>query len=79
MKDKKPSFDPNTELRSDLWENLSLNDLWLQKILLQQRINYCVSTGKIDIRKQMERGMKFLQVIIEEKSRKEKPDDTIYL
>lgn len=79
MKDKKLSFDPDTELRSDMWEKLSLNDLWLQKILLQQRINYCISTGKIDMRKQMERGMAFLQALIDEKSRKEKPDESIYL
>lgn len=76
---KELSFDPNTELRSDMWEQLSLQDLWLQKILLQQRINICNSTGKIEVRNQLERGMKFLQVHIDEKSKKESIENSVFI
>lgn len=76
---KKLSFDPNTDLRSDMWEQLSLQDLWLQKILLQQRINICISTGKVEVRKQLEKGMKFLQVYIDEKGKKESIENSVFI
>ena len=79
MREEKLPFDPNTELRSDFWDKLTLNELWLQKILLQQRIDFCNSRGKVDMRKQMERGMKFLEVRIQERSKKEKPEDSIFI
>lgn len=63
------TFDPNKHLRSDLWSKMSLNDLWLQKILLQQRIDFANQMGNIGLKEQMERGMKMLQVYIEEKSK----------
>ena len=64
-KDKK--FDPNTELRSDMWGNMPLNDLWLQKILLQEKINFCNQIGNGNMKIQLERAMAFLQALIEEK------------
>ena len=60
-------FDPNTELRSDLWEDMPLNDLWLQKILLQEKIGFCSQIGNANMKIQMDRAMTVLQMIIEEK------------
>ena len=79
MREEKLPFDPEKELRSDLWDKLTLNELWLQKILLQQRMDFCGSRGKVEMRKQMERGMKFLEVRIQERSKKEKPEDSIFI
>lgn len=62
-------FNPETTLRADLWPKLSLNDLWLQKILLQQRINIANNIGNVGLKEQLERGMKFLQVHIDEKNK----------
>ena len=64
---KNKKFDPNTELRSDLWETMSLNDLWLQKILMQQKIDFANNIGNSALKIQLERGMQVLQVLIEEK------------
>ena len=79
MREEKLPFDPNTELRSDMWDKLTLNELWLQKILLQQRIDFCNSIKKYELKQQMERGMKFLQVRIDEQNKKEKPDNSIFI
>lgn len=79
MREKKLPFDPNTELRSDMWSKLSLNELWLQKILLQQRIDFCIQLKKYGMKKQMERSMAFLQALIDEKSKAEKPDNSIFI
>lgn len=70
-------FDPTTTLRADKWDTMGLQDLWHQKILLQEKINYCNSIGQMQMVQQMENGMKRLHARIEEKSVEEGYDDTI--
>lgn len=71
------SFDVTKQVRSDKWDTMSLNDLWHQKILLQDKINYCSLIGQVAMIEQMERGMKLLHALIEEKSVEEGPDKTV--
>ena len=70
-KKEQPRFNPETELRSDLWRTLSLNDLWLQRILLNQRIATVQQLNNVGMAKQMLRGLQQLDVLIEEKSKNE--------
>lgn len=71
------NFDVTKDLRADKWEQLSLNDLWHQKILLQDKINFCNSIDQIAMVEQMTKGMMRLQALIEEKSVEEGPDKTV--
>ena len=68
---EQPKFNAESELRSDLWDKMSLNDLWLQRVLLNNRMMFVQGLGKIGMYEQMARSMKFLDTLIEERTKKE--------
>lgn len=71
MEDRKIKFDPQKKLDSDSWNIMSITDLWHQKMLLQERIDVAKRMGKIDMQRQLERGMMTLMSIIKLKGDKE--------
>lgn len=64
-------FDPQKDLRSDVWDSLKLDDLWHQRILLQDKINYCLTIGQGGMAQQMDSGLRHLDVLIQERSMEE--------
>lgn len=70
--EQKLNFNPETEICSELWKDMSVNDLWLQKMLITQRISICKSYAKPEMYLQMEKGLKFLDAILEEKINKDR-------
>lgn len=71
MEDRKIYFDPQKKLDSAHWNVMSITDLWHQKILLQERIDVAMRMGKIDMQRQLEKGMMTLMSIIKIKGDKE--------
>jgi hypothetical protein len=67
MDDEKLPFDPTKELRSDYWQKMKLTDLWSQKMLLDERILFASSAGKIEMQAQLMRGSKQLEAVIRNK------------
>ena len=61
-------FNPEKHLRADMWDSLSVADLWSQRLLLQARINMAGNVGHKVIQQQLMQGMKRLELIIEEKT-----------
>lgn len=61
-------FNAGSDIRSDLWHDLSLSDLWRQYALLQERISFCQQLGdKMGMQLQLERGMNHLEALLAEK------------
>ena len=64
MEDRKFDFDPRETLDSRFWTEMSITDLWHQKILLQEKIDVAMRMGKLGMRQQLEKGMVKLMALI---------------
>jgi len=71
MEDRKINFDPQKVLDSRYWTEMSITDLWHQKLLLQEKIDVAMQMGKLGMRQQLEKGMVNLMALIKMKGDKE--------
>lgn len=74
------TVDLTKELRADLWDSLSLHDLWKQEILLKERINFAAHMNNQPMLVQMQRGLMHLQQVIklkEEENQKRHKVDSV--
>lgn len=60
-------------IRMDLWPQMSLEQLWGQRILIETKLNTVLSMRKGEMARQIQMHLKNLDTIIEEKGIKEKP------
>ena len=78
-KELKPTeFDPNTQLRADLWDQMSVNDLWLQHVIIQKRLLGARSIGNYPMEQQIQKGLDRLLLLIEEKSTDIKDNSLVF-
>ena len=71
-------FNPEIHIRSDLLENMSLNDLLLQHSLMQKRLRGAGSIANIQMQQSIQRGIDVLLSLIEEKSVDVRDDNLIF-
>ena len=67
----KRDYNPEKDLRADLWDTMPLQELWQQKVVMNNRITYLQQMGRNDIALQVARGMQRLEVLIEEHGKDE--------
>ena len=56
------------EVNADSWDTMSVNELYQQLIILQERLFTAQSMGNLPLAKQVERGIKQLKGIISTKT-----------
>jgi hypothetical protein len=66
---RKRRFNPEKDIRTDLWEEMELSDLYSQRLVLADRALFMQQKGLMQAYTQMQAAMRQLETYIEEKTK----------
>lgn len=59
---------PINQVHSDRWQEMTVSELWEERITLNNRLTYALQIGHADMIKQLNMGIKFLDQLIQSKT-----------